>query len=183
MESIYDQHSLYNSDSFCSVRITFLSQETGTIKGKTVCPVVDVMIAKKVNVPTNIEVNGSALSEEMIELYPEVGGRLIYLNIPDGASVTAGTVLAKINDADLQAQLEQQKVQLELAVKTEQRLKQLLAVNGVNQSDYDAALSQVNTIQANIKVLKHRLIKQLSEPLSTASWDYDLSVREHMLHP
>jgi len=60
-------------------------------------------------------------------------------------------VLAKINDADLQAELEQQKVQLDLAVKTERRLKELLAVNGVNQSEYDAALSQVNSIHANIK--------------------------------
>ncbi len=128
-------------------------------RDKSSAPVVDVIIAKKVNVPVTIEVNGSALSEEMIELHPEVNGRLVYLNIPDGASVTAGTVLAKINDADLQAELEQQKVQLELAVKTEHRLKQLLAVNGVNQSDYDAAISQLNSIQANIKVLEAQIDK------------------------
>lgn len=121
--------------------------------------IVDVIIAEKVHFPSSIEVNGVSLSEEMIELHPEIGGRLTYLNIPDGASVEKGTVLAKINDADLQAQLEQQKVQLELALKTEQRLKQLLTVNGINQSDYDAALSQVNTINANIKVLNAQIDK------------------------
>src|SRR5450759_606991 len=120
---------------------------------------VDVIIAEKANFPSSIEVNGVSLSEEMIELHPEISGRLTYLNIPDGASVEKGTVLAKINDADLQAQLEQQKVQLELALKTEQRLKQLLTVNGINQSDYDAALSQVNTINANIKVLNAQIDK------------------------
>jgi|WetSurMetagenome_2_1015567.scaffolds.fasta_scaffold00777_5 membrane fusion protein, multidrug efflux system len=120
---------------------------------------VDVIIAQKVDFPSSIEVNGETLSEEMIELHPEVNGRLTYLYMPDGATVQKGTLLAKINDADLQAQLEQQKVLLELAGKTEERLKKLLTVNGINQADYDAALSQVNTINATIKVLKAQIDK------------------------
>lgn len=120
---------------------------------------VDVIIAEKQSFPSTIEVNGTSLSEEMIELHPEISGRLIYLNIPDGVTVTKGTLLAKINDADLQAQLEQQKVQLDLAKKTEQRLRQLLTINGVNQADYDAALSQVNAINANMKVLEAQIDK------------------------
>ena len=121
--------------------------------------IVDVIVAASVHFPSSVEVNGETLSEEMIELHPEISGRLTYLNIPDGATVEKGTVLAKINDADLQAQLEQQKVQLELAVKTEHRLNELLKVNGINQSDYDAALSQVNTVNANIKVLNAQIDK------------------------
>ncbi len=120
---------------------------------------VDVIVAEKVHFPSSIEVNGESLSEEMIELHPEISGRLTYLNIPDGITVQKGTILAKINDADLQAQLEQQKVQLDLVVKTEQRLKELLKINGINQSDYDAALSQVNTINSNIKVLGAQIDK------------------------
>lgn len=121
--------------------------------------IVDVIVAEKVHFPSSIEVNGESLSEEMIELHPEISGRLTYLNIPDGITVQKGTILAKINDADLQAQLEQQKVQLDLVVKTEQRLKELLKINGINQSDYDAALSQVNTINSNIKVLGAQIDK------------------------
>jgi membrane fusion protein (multidrug efflux system) len=129
-------------------------------KVRTNLPVsVDVIIAEKVHFPSSIEVNGETLSEEMIELHPEISGRLTYLNIPDGAAVKKGAILAKINDADLQAQLQQQKVQLDLALKTEKRLKELLAVNGINQSDYDAALSQVNAISANIKVLDAQIDK------------------------
>lgn len=120
---------------------------------------VDVIIAANKEFSSDIEVNGTVLSDEMIELHPEVGGRLTYLNIPDGGRVSAGTVLAKINDADLQAQLQQQKVQLELAQKTEQRLLKLLAVNGVDQATYDAALSQVNLFEANINVLKAQIDK------------------------
>jgi membrane fusion protein, multidrug efflux system len=140
----------------------FISCKPKSEKVKGQSPVtVDVIIAEKMNFPSNIEVNGEALSMEMIELHPEISGRLTYLNIPDGTTVEKGTILAKINDADLQAQLEQQKVQLELAIKTEKRLKELLTVNGINQSDYDAALSQVNVITANIKVLNAQIDKSV----------------------
>jgi len=120
---------------------------------------VDVIVAANKDFASNIEVNGTVLSEEMIELHPEISGRLTYLNIPDGAVVKAGTVLAKINDADLQAQLLQQKVQFDLAQKTEQRLKKLLAVNGVDQATYDAALTQMNLYDANMKVLNAQIDK------------------------
>jgi len=131
-------------------------------KSKDKPPVkVDVIIAGDEEFPKTVEVNGTVLSNEMVELHPEVSGRLIYLNIPDGQKVEAGTVLARINDADLQAQLEQQKSQLELAKKNEQRLKSLLAVNGVNQADYDAVQNQVTGIQANIKVLSAQIEKTI----------------------
>ncbi|MDP4266642.1 MAG: efflux RND transporter periplasmic adaptor subunit [Bacteroidota bacterium] len=120
---------------------------------------VDLVIARNQNFPNSIEVNGTVLSEEMVELHPEVSGRLTYLNIPDGAKVKEGTILAKINDADLQAQLEQLKAQLDLALKTEQRLKKLLLVNGINQADYDAASNQVITIQASIKLINAQIDK------------------------
>jgi membrane fusion protein, multidrug efflux system len=122
---------------------------------------VDVIVAKNVRFSSNVEVNGEVLSQEMVDLHPEINGRLTYLHIPDGAFVRAGTVLAKINDADLVAQLEQQKVQYDLASKTEQRLRELLKVNGINQADYDAALSQLNTVQANIKVLNAQIDKTI----------------------
>jgi len=121
--------------------------------------IVDVMIAGNTDFSSDIEVNGTVLSDEMVELHPEVGGRLTYLNIPDGARVAKGTVLAKVNDADLQAQMQQQKVQLELAEKTEQRLKKLLAINGVDQAGYDASLSQVNLYNATINVLQAQIDK------------------------
>jgi membrane fusion protein, multidrug efflux system len=120
---------------------------------------VDVMIAKTENFSSDVEVNGSVLSIEMVELHPEISGRITSLNIPDGGKVNAGTLLVKINDAELQAQLEQQKIQLDLANKTEQRYKQLLSINGINQADYDLAISQVNNIKANIKVINAQIDK------------------------
>lgn len=134
---------------------------------------VEVIVAGSDEVASSIEVNGTVLSNEMVELHPEVSGRLVYLNLPDGANVRAGTLLARVNDADLQAQLEQQKTQLELANKTLKRLSDLLKVNGVNQADYDAALSQVNTIQATMKVIH----AQIDKTVVRAPFSGELGIR------
>ena len=112
---------------------------------------VDVIVAGESAVTGTLEVNGTVVANEFAELHPEVNGRITYLNVPEGSFVQQGTVLVRINDADLQAQLNKIKVQLQLAEQTEQRLKKLLDINGVNQADYDAALNQVNSLKADIE--------------------------------
>src|SRR5690349_2456818 len=111
---------------------------------------VDVIIAKTQPVDNTIEANGTVIANETVELRPEVSGRLTYLNVPEGKKVAQGTVLARINSADLVAQLQKSKAQLELAEITVQRLKTLLDVGGVNQSDYDAAVNTVNNFKADM---------------------------------
>lgn len=136
------------------------NKEANSKKGTS--PVsVDVIIAGEQNIPSEIEANGTVISEDMVEFHPEISGRITYLNFPDGASVAAGTVLAKINDADLQAELEQLKVELDLANKTEQRYKKLLAVNGIDQATYDVALSAVDNLKAKIKVKNAQIDKTI----------------------
>jgi membrane fusion protein, multidrug efflux system len=120
-------------------------------KGKGNAPViVDVLIAAPQPVNNIIEVNGTVVANEFTEIRPEVSGRLTQLTIPEGSMVAQGTVLAKINSADLAAQAAKSKVQLDLAQKTVDRYKQLLDVSGINQSDYDAAINQVNSLKADI---------------------------------
>ncbi|MBC7886698.1 MAG: efflux RND transporter periplasmic adaptor subunit [Ferruginibacter sp.] len=112
--------------------------------------VVDIIIAEKESISDTIEANGTVIANEYVELRPEVSGRLIFLHLPEGKLITKGTVVARVNDADLLAQISRSNVQLDLAQKTVDRLKQLLDVNGLNQADYDAALNQVNTLKADI---------------------------------
>jgi membrane fusion protein (multidrug efflux system) len=111
---------------------------------------VDVIIAKSQAVNDKVEVNGTIVANEFAELRPEVSGLLTYLNVPEGKTVQKGTVIARINNADLTAQLDKIKIQLSLAETTEKRLKQLVAINGINQADYDLALNQVNSFKADI---------------------------------
>lgn len=111
---------------------------------------VDIAVVEKQAVPKLVEVNGSVISNDFVELRPETNGRVTFLQIPEGKVVAAGTVLVKLNDADLQAQLEKIKAQLELAQTNEQRNKQLLSIKGINQSDYDISLQQVKSYKADM---------------------------------
>lgn len=120
---------------------------------------VDVLVASTSTISNSIEVNGTVVAFESTELRPEINGRLTYLNIPEGTYVTQGTVLARINDADLVATMNRSKVQLELAQKTEERLRKLLSISGINQADYDAALNQVNTIKADMAFTQAQIDK------------------------
>ncbi len=108
------------------------------------------MIAGSSTISNAIEVNGSVVAYESADLHPEISGRLTYLNIPEGNRVSQGAVLAKINDADLLATLSRSRVQLDLARKTEERLRKLLSIGGLNQADYDVAFNQVNTLKADM---------------------------------
>src|SRR5689334_16385375 len=110
-------------------------------------PIVDVMVASAKNISNTIEATGSIVASEYVELHPEVSGRITYLHVPEGARVQQGELIARIYDDDLQAQLQKSKVQLDLYQKTEERDRQLLAINGINQSDYDAALNNVKSTQ------------------------------------
>ena len=112
--------------------------------------IVDVMIAVPQDVNNSVEANGTVVANEYVELHPEVSGRLTYLSVPEGARIQQGTVIARINDADLQAQVNKSKVALDMAVKTEERLRKLLSINGVNQADYDVALNAVNGYKADM---------------------------------
>ena len=122
---------------------------------------VDIAVIENQTIDRQIEVNGAVLANDYIDLHPETNGRVVFLQIPEGKMVQAGTVLAKLNDADLQAQLEKIKVQLELANINEQRNKQLLNVKGINQSDYDISLQQVKSLKADIAFTQSQIDKTI----------------------
>ena len=115
-------------------------------------PVVDVIVASYQSIENHIEVNGTVVPDEFAELRPEISGLLTYLNVNEGSFVKKGTVIARINNADLTSQLGKLKVQLDLAKTTEQRYKKLLDMSGINRADYDVALNQVNNIKADMNL-------------------------------
>ncbi len=121
--------------------------------------IVDVIVAGARSIDNKIEANGTVVANEYVELHPEISGRITYLNVPEGAYVEKGTIIARINDADLRATLEKSKVQLDLYQKTEERNRKLLAINGLNQADYDLALNQVNSAKADIDYTQAQLDK------------------------
>jgi membrane fusion protein, multidrug efflux system len=115
---------------------------------------VDAYIVKPEAFAENIEVPGSIIANETTEIHPEVSGRVVQLNVAEGRQVKKGALLAKLYDADLQAQLKKLQVQLEIARTNEERSAQLLKIQGISKADYDASLLNVNNIRADIDIIR-----------------------------
>lgn len=120
---------------------------------------VDGYIVKPQPYSENLEVPGSIVANETTEIHPEVSGRIVRLNVAEGKYVGRGTLLAKLYDGDLVAQLNKLQVQLRIAQKTEERQAQLLKIQGISQQDYDLSLLQVNNLQADIAIIRTSIAK------------------------
>jgi len=120
---------------------------------------VDIFIIKPTLINEKIEVSGSLEANETTEIHPEISGRLVQLNIAEGKFVKKGALLAKIYDGDLQAQLKKFQVQLDIAKTNEERSAQLLKIQGISKSDYDASLLNVNNIKADIDITSANITK------------------------
>jgi membrane fusion protein (multidrug efflux system) len=122
---------------------------------------VDVLVARPSSVSDSVEANGTVVANDYVELHPEVSGRLIALNVQEGRRVSKGTVIARINDADLRAQMQKTNALLQVARLSVNRLQQLLKVQGVNQADYDLAVSQVKSNEADAAYTQALLAKTI----------------------
>lgn len=122
---------------------------------------VDGYLVKPELFQDELEVPGSIVANETTEIHPEVSGRIVSLNIVEGKYVGKGTVLAKLYDGDLRAQLNKIQIQLALAQKTEERQAQLLKIQGISQQDYDISLLQVNNLRADIGILETSIAKTI----------------------
>jgi len=122
---------------------------------------VDVLVARPSSVTDSVEANGAVVANDFVELHPEVNGRLTLLQVNEGQRVRKGTVIARINDADLQAQLQKTRALLQVSRLSQNRLEKLLKVQGVNQADYDLAVSQVRSNEADAAYTQAMLAKTI----------------------
>lgn len=137
------------------------SQQGGGAQAKQPPLAVESFIVKPQSISDNIEVPGTMLPFESTEIHPEISGRLVNLNINEGGFVSQGTVLAKIYDGDLQAQLNKLRVQLSIAEATEKRSAELLKIQGISKQDYDLSLLNVNNINADIAITNANITKTI----------------------
>ena len=128
---------------------------------------VDLFIVQPAAFAEIIDVPGTIVASESVEIHPEIAGRIVQLPIEEGKYVAKGSLLAKLNDADLVAQLNKLEIQLQLAQQTEKRQAQLLKIQGISQQDYDISLLQVNSLKADIGIIKTSLEKtEIRAPFS-----------------
>lgn len=114
----------------------------------------DAIIVKSFLINRSVETPGTILPNEMAELHPEISGRVIKISFTEGGFVRKGTMLVKLFDADLQAQLKKLMVQLKIAESGSRRQQELIAISGTSQQEVDNASLQVSNIKADMELLR-----------------------------
>jgi membrane fusion protein, multidrug efflux system len=120
---------------------------------------VNAIVTKAERIGNEVYSSGTVLANEEVELRPEIAGKILSVNFKEGSRVNKGTLLVKINDADLQAQLKKLQVQIKLATEQEQRAKKLLDISGVSREEYDISLNQVNALKADEEFTRAQIAK------------------------
>lgn len=130
-------------------------------------PKVEVYIVGTSTVAENIELPGSVIANEATSINPEISGRLVYLNAAEGKQVGKGTLIAKIYDGDLKAQLNKLSVQLKVQEQTAKRYEELLKINGVSQQEYDMIVLQSSNIRADMEIIRSNIMRtEIRAPFS-----------------
>jgi membrane fusion protein (multidrug efflux system) len=119
----------------------------------------EAFIVRSKALSESLEIPGTLFPFEVTEIRPEISGRVIALNIPEGNFVQKGALLVKLFDGDLQAQLKKLQVQLQIAQKTAERQKELLSINGISQQEYDLSELQVSNLKADIDLTQVSITK------------------------
>ncbi|HEY3402302.1 MAG TPA: efflux RND transporter periplasmic adaptor subunit [Ohtaekwangia sp.] len=135
----------------CTTQAENLKQETApAFQGIPV----DAAITATGLIKEELEVTGTLLANQTVDIVSELTRRIVKVNVKEGSHVREGDVLFVLDDADLQAQLERFRQQEKLAELNEKRLRDLLEKEAVSQQDYDETATNLKVLQAQIRELQ-----------------------------
>ncbi|GEO21543.1 MexH family multidrug efflux RND transporter periplasmic adaptor subunit [Cyclobacterium qasimii] len=152
-------------------------KETSTANAATVAKTnirVEAIELKEERLETNLNITGSLIPNEIVNLRPEVAGLVEKISFQEGEFVKKGTPLLYLNDDELKAQFDRLVYTKKLYESQESRQKQLLTKEAISQEEYDIVLNQYNTNLADLRLIE----AQLNKMTIRAPFDGELGFRQ-----
>jgi len=122
------------------------------------------MVQSQAQTSAVLTASGYVVAQRKASVASKGTGRLIYLGVVEGDKVIKDQILAKIDNADMKAQLDQAKANLKLyqadlkdAQNNYTRIKNLFKSGSTTQMDVDAAEAKHNRVVANIEIAKAQI--------------------------
>lgn len=110
---------------------------------------------------------GVLLPDEEVNLIFETSGKITQINFKEGTFVNKGQLLAKVNDAPLQAELKKLEAQLPLAQERVFRQRTLLDKDAVSQEAFETVTTDLDKLKADVELVKARIAQtELRAPFS-----------------
>lgn len=120
---------------------------------------VEIAVARTDTVVDAIEASGQIEAVQSIELRPDVEGRLVAILVREGAQVTRGMPLFKVDDAELRAEVARAEADRDLARQALARTRDLMAQRASSQADLERAEATARSTQAQLDLLTLRLTR------------------------
>jgi HlyD family secretion protein len=116
-----------------------------------------VLAQTEQNLTLRIAASGTIVPIQTVNLSPKAAGRLTQLYVEQGDRVTAGQIIARMDNVDLQARLDQARANLAEAV-----ARQNQATSGNRWQEIAQAKAQVEAAQARVTLTSRRVARNRS---------------------
>ena len=120
---------------------------------------VTMQVVKPESFTETLAVIGSIEANESVVLKSEVSGKITGIFFSEGQRVDKGTLLIKVFDDDLQAQLTKAQANLKLTEDLETRQRQMLSTGATSLQDYDVSFANLQAAQADVALLQAQISK------------------------
>ena len=101
---------------------------------------------------------GNLVPDEEVQLSFESAGKITGIYFEEGSFVKKGTLLAKVNDSQLQAQLKRLESQVPLAEERVRRQDALLQKDAVSREALEIVKTELATLNADIEMVKAQIL-------------------------
>ncbi len=128
---------------------------------------VNAIVLKPETLNDVFRTTGVLLPDEEVNLIFEASGKITQINFKEGSFVNKGQLLAKVNDAPLQAELRKLEAQLPLAQERVYRQRTLLDKDAVSQEAFETVTTELDKLKADVELVKARIDQtELRAPFS-----------------
>ena len=118
---------------------------------------VTAKVIKPKTLTDEIITQGILAPDEEVQLTFETSGKVTGIHFTEGTSVKKGTLLAKVNDSHLQAQLSRLNAQVPLAEERVNRQKTLLQRDAISKEAFEVVKTDLATLKAEIEQVKAQI--------------------------
>lgn len=121
--------------------------------------VAEVILPKKSNLRQQATSTGTFVAEDQVMISSETSGYLKELYFTEGAYKRKGDLLAKLNDAELQARKQKLAVELEYAQTELARAEKLGELQAIRTEEVDQLRNTAKVIEADIAIMDAQIAK------------------------
>lgn len=127
--------------------------------GKKSAMAVNGIVVEPQEFSNTLSLSGSIEANEQVDIRSEVSGIAEKIYFEEGARVSKGQVLVKINDVELRAQAGAARTRQNLAAENERRARLLLEKEAISQEEYDIASADFKTAQSQTQLISSQIGK------------------------